>query len=215
MTLSNKPPYNTLKPKATSTVGRGKVVKLDASPSFSKWNDEFVTLFLGDSLEYYAQWEQPTVIVSDGAYGVLGFEGYTSDHLDLPQWYEPHIQAWSKAAMPCKYVVINKVNNRKRKSIFSTQIGIDKAFLEVLKSRTAGDPMNESIACIEKPVILLLVLILNGTIEPYINSLINPFIDFSFLSFPFNYSLGFMNNCPQLFNHILTRCLPELALMGF
>ena len=48
----------------------------------------------------------------------LGFEGDTSDHLDLPQWYEPHIQAWSKAAMPCKYVVINKVNNRKRKSIF-------------------------------------------------------------------------------------------------
>lgn len=101
MTLPNKPPNNTLKPKATSTVGRGKVVKLDASPSFSQWNDQFVTLCLGDSLEYYEQWEQPTVIVSDGAYGVLGFEGDTSDHLDLPQWYEPHIQAWSKAAMPC------------------------------------------------------------------------------------------------------------------
>lgn len=101
MTLSNKPPCKTFKPKATSTVGRGKVVKLDVSPSFSTWNDEFVTLCLGDSLEHYDQWEQPTVIVSDGAYGVLGFEGDTSDHLDLPQWYEPHIQAWSKAAMPC------------------------------------------------------------------------------------------------------------------
>lgn len=44
---------------------------------------------------------------------------------------------------------INDVRIRKkgggRKSIFSTQIGIDEAFLEVLKSRTAGDPMNESI----------------------------------------------------------------------
>jgi site-specific DNA-methyltransferase (adenine-specific) len=40
------------------------------------------------------------VIVSDGAYGVLGFEGDTSDHLNLPSWYEPHIRAWSKAALP-------------------------------------------------------------------------------------------------------------------
>ena len=32
-----------------------------------------------------------------------------------------------------------------RKSILSTQIGIDAAFLEVLKIHTAGDPMNELI----------------------------------------------------------------------
>ncbi|MEG4002912.1 MULTISPECIES: ISAzo13-like element transposase-related protein [unclassified Microcoleus] len=32
-----------------------------------------------------------------------------------------------------------------RKSILSTQIGIDAAFLEVLKNYTAGDPMNELI----------------------------------------------------------------------
>ena len=32
-----------------------------------------------------------------------------------------------------------------RKSILSTRIGIDVAFLEVLKNHTAGDPMNESI----------------------------------------------------------------------
>ncbi|MEG3899546.1 ISAzo13 family transposase [Microcoleus sp. SVA1_B6] len=32
-----------------------------------------------------------------------------------------------------------------RKSILSTQIGIDAAFLEVLKNHTAGDPMNELI----------------------------------------------------------------------
>nr|WP_277988986.1 DNA methyltransferase [Ktedonosporobacter rubrisoli] len=39
-------------------------------------------------------------MVSDGGYGVLGFEGDTSDHLALPQWYEPHIAAWSKRATP-------------------------------------------------------------------------------------------------------------------
>ncbi|MEG4634542.1 hypothetical protein QUB56_34170 [Microcoleus sp. AR_TQ3_B6] len=32
-----------------------------------------------------------------------------------------------------------------RKSILSTQIGIDAAFLEVLKNHRAGDPMNELI----------------------------------------------------------------------
>lgn len=40
------------------------------------------------------------MIVSDGGYGVLGFEGDTSDHLGLPEWYEPHIAAWSRYATP-------------------------------------------------------------------------------------------------------------------
>ncbi|MEH2347871.1 MAG: DNA methyltransferase [Nostoc sp.] len=102
MSLSNPEPNspNTLKRKATSTVGRGKVVSLNTNFNFSAWNDESVALYLGDSLEHYNNWEKPTVIVSDGAYGVLGFEGDTSDHIDLPNWYEPHIEAWSKAAIP-------------------------------------------------------------------------------------------------------------------
>jgi site-specific DNA-methyltransferase (adenine-specific) len=40
------------------------------------------------------------VIVSDGGYGVLGFDGDTSDHLGLPGWYEPHIKAWAAKATP-------------------------------------------------------------------------------------------------------------------
>jgi hypothetical protein len=91
----------TLKHKATSTVGRGKVTNLNTNLNFSVWSDEYASLHLGDSLQYYDNWEQPTAIVSDGAYGILGFEGDTSDHIDLPHWYEPHIEAWSKAAMPC------------------------------------------------------------------------------------------------------------------
>jgi site-specific DNA-methyltransferase (adenine-specific) len=31
---------------------------------------------------------------------VLGFEGDTSDHLHIAEWYEPHIAEWSKAALP-------------------------------------------------------------------------------------------------------------------
>ena len=92
---------DTLKYQATSTVGRGKVVDIKAKFNFATWSEEYVTLSLGNSLEYYSGWEPPTVIISDGAYGVLGFEGDTSDHIDLPNWYQPHIEAWSKTAMPC------------------------------------------------------------------------------------------------------------------
>jgi site-specific DNA-methyltransferase (adenine-specific) len=85
---------------AASTVGRGKAVSLNSEPTFTQWKDSYISLFYGDSLEYYAQWETPTVIVSDGGYGVLGFEGDTSDHLNLPEWYEPHIEQWAKYATP-------------------------------------------------------------------------------------------------------------------
>jgi len=90
----------TLKYKATSTVGRGKVTSPNTKLNFSQWSDKDVALFLGNSLEHYQDWEQPTVIISDGAYGVLGFEGDTSDHIDLPNWYQAHIEEWSKASKP-------------------------------------------------------------------------------------------------------------------
>jgi len=87
---------------STSTVGRGRAVKeiTTSEMTLKTWSDEFISVQLGDSLEYYQQWNAPTVIVSDGGYGVLGFEGDTSDHLGLPEWYEPHISAWSKQATP-------------------------------------------------------------------------------------------------------------------
>jgi site-specific DNA-methyltransferase (adenine-specific) len=87
---------------STSTVGRGRTVKEIAAEEVdvTAWKDEFISVQLGDSLEHYQQWGMPTVIISDGGYGVLGFEGDTSDHLGLPQWYEPHIAAWSKHATP-------------------------------------------------------------------------------------------------------------------
>lgn len=84
----------------TSTVGRGKAVVREAAPSSEHWSDELTSISLGDSLDFYSSWGTPTTIVSDGAYGVLGFEGDTSDHIDMPEWYEPHVAAWSKAATP-------------------------------------------------------------------------------------------------------------------
>lgn len=82
----------------TSTVGRGRTVKSDDLPASRLFEDEAVHLEWGDSLDAYGKWPSPTVIVSDGAYGVLGFEGDTSDHLGIADWYEPHIEAWSKQA---------------------------------------------------------------------------------------------------------------------
>jgi site-specific DNA-methyltransferase (adenine-specific) len=86
----------------TSTVGRGRTVELISAAEFSSeaWMDDLVCAQFGNSLDHYDEWETPTVIVSDGGYGVLGFEGDTSDHLGLPQWYEPHIAAWSRYATP-------------------------------------------------------------------------------------------------------------------
>jgi len=87
-------------PTPTSTVGRGRAVKEIKRPQTSHWADEFIDIRLGDSLSFYESWALPTVIVSDGGYGVLGFEGDTSDHLGLPEWYEPHITAWAQYASP-------------------------------------------------------------------------------------------------------------------
>lgn len=84
----------------TSTVGRGKAVVREAAPEQSEWRDELTSIQHGDSLSFYNGWETPRCIVSDGAYGVLGFEGDTSDHTGMAEWYRPHIEAWSERATP-------------------------------------------------------------------------------------------------------------------
>lgn len=84
----------------TSTVGRGKAITLSTRPSVNKWSNGKVTLTLGDSITHYKDWDTPTVIVSDGAYGILGFEGDTTNHLGIIDWYEPHVREWSKYATP-------------------------------------------------------------------------------------------------------------------
>lgn len=86
--------------EATSTVGRGKAYTLAGWPRQARWEADGITVCFRDSLDCYAEWSAPTVIVSDGGYGILGFDGDTSDHLGLPEWYAPHIAAWAKYALP-------------------------------------------------------------------------------------------------------------------
>ncbi len=60
--------------------------------------DSATSVFLGDSARLCLGWDSPTVIVSDGAYGISGFEGDLSSPKYLAEWYEPHIEVWSKCS---------------------------------------------------------------------------------------------------------------------
>ena len=80
------------------TVGRRRAKPAEATAS--KYEGSGVSLYCGDSLSFYEKWESPTVIVSDGAYGILGFEGDTIDHTGIAEWYQKHIEAWSARALP-------------------------------------------------------------------------------------------------------------------
>lgn len=55
-------------------------------------------IFQGDVLNRYNDWETPTLILSDGAYGVNGFPGDPRTPDGLGEWYRPHIEKWSEAA---------------------------------------------------------------------------------------------------------------------
>ena len=57
-------------------------------------------LHRGDALDAYRSWPTPTAIVSDGAYGVRGFHGDTVGTDRIAEWYQPHVEAWSRLAGP-------------------------------------------------------------------------------------------------------------------
>ena len=54
----------------------------------------------GNALDFYTSWDTPTVIVSDGPYGVGGYEGDPRSVDDLPNMYEPHVCEWARRAEP-------------------------------------------------------------------------------------------------------------------
>lgn len=57
-------------------------------------------LYRGDALDIYAEWDEPSAIISDGAYGVGGFPSDPRTPDRLADWYRPHIEQWSKQAHP-------------------------------------------------------------------------------------------------------------------
>jgi DNA modification methylase len=59
-----------------------------------------IHLFNDKAENLYKNWETPDVIISDGAYGVSGFKGDPHTPHFIADWYEAHIEAWSKKAKP-------------------------------------------------------------------------------------------------------------------
>ena len=55
---------------------------------------------LGDSLTLLPTWDAPTVIVSDGPYGLSSYPGDPATPEGLAEWYRPHLIAWHTAALP-------------------------------------------------------------------------------------------------------------------
>lgn len=70
---------------------------LDLDQSFSQ---KGVTISHADALACYPKWDAPVVIVSDGAYGIGGFEGDPVTTDGLVDWYRPHVESWSEHATP-------------------------------------------------------------------------------------------------------------------
>lgn len=84
-----------------STVGRARnFSSSDVKSAENSFFSENVNLYCGNSLDFYESWDSPTVIVSDGGYGILGFDGDTANPTELCEWYEPHIKKWSEYALP-------------------------------------------------------------------------------------------------------------------
>lgn len=86
---------------SSSTVGRGNRLEDNSlTDDVSSYENNGTHLYHGNVLDFYGEWQTPNAIISDGAYGILGFQGDTVDHNGLVEWYKPHIEAWSKAAKP-------------------------------------------------------------------------------------------------------------------
>lgn len=62
---------------------------------FSTKNKE-INLYNDDFLKVSKKWETPTVIISDGPYGIGGFPGDPNTSENLGEIYEPFIKEWSK-----------------------------------------------------------------------------------------------------------------------
>ncbi|MEJ6405157.1 DNA methyltransferase [Yoonia sp. 2307UL14-13] len=58
------------------------------------------SIVCGDAMKQYAKWDSPTLIVSDGPYGLGKFPGEPHSTDGLADWYAPHAAAWAKFSNP-------------------------------------------------------------------------------------------------------------------
>jgi site-specific DNA-methyltransferase (adenine-specific) len=60
--------------------------------------DSFVSITNQDVSQLYSDWEAPTAIISDGAYGTGSFPTDPDTPEELASWYTPHVKSWSDRA---------------------------------------------------------------------------------------------------------------------
>jgi DNA modification methylase len=66
----------------------------------AEMNQPVYLLHRGDALDAYQGWPTPKTIISDGAYGVRGFHGDTIGTEGIAEWYQPHVEAWTRQSSP-------------------------------------------------------------------------------------------------------------------
>lgn len=59
------------------------------------------SLHHADALSCYAEWRQPTCIISDGPYGLGKFPGEPPTPDGLAEFYAPHAAEWARHSLPC------------------------------------------------------------------------------------------------------------------
>jgi DNA modification methylase len=67
---------------------------------YYKTGNGIIKIYNGDFLEAVKTWETPTVIISDGPYGIGGFPGDPQTPENLGKIYEPYVTEWSRRATP-------------------------------------------------------------------------------------------------------------------
>lgn len=67
---------------------------------FYKTENSEIEIYLGDFLQVSKNWKSPTVIVSDGPYGIGGFPGDPKTANNLGDIYRPFIEKWSSKSTP-------------------------------------------------------------------------------------------------------------------
>jgi len=79
---------------------------------------------LGNAIDFYGKWPTPIAIISDGPYGLSSYPGDLKEPQRLADWYEPHIEKWSKYStpLPRAYVSIFPVKQRVNSSLLPRRL---------------------------------------------------------------------------------------------
>ena len=65
-----------------------------------RFKHRHISLYNDDVLNLYKKWASPTVIISDGPYGLNSYDGDLQSPDSLSAFYEPHVKEWTSNAKP-------------------------------------------------------------------------------------------------------------------